>query len=134
MGYLSSASIQVFASDLARTTAFYRLLGLPVAEPAAEVDRLEVELPGGSILSFDREQTISDMHPGWTPDQAGGRLALAFHVTTAAEADELFAAMTGAGYDGPLPPYDAPWGQRYATLADPDGVWVDLAGPLTENP
>ena len=45
MSHLSSASIQVFASDLARTTAFYR-----------------------------------------------------------------------------LPPYDAPWGQRYATLADPDGI------------
>jgi hypothetical protein len=41
--------------------------------------------------------------------------------------------MTGAGYDGTLLPHDAPWGQRYATLADPDGVWVDLAEPWTEN-
>jgi uncharacterized glyoxalase superfamily protein PhnB len=23
-------------------------------------------------------------------------------------------------------PYDAPWGQRYATVADPDGYRVDL--------
>jgi hypothetical protein len=67
MTHLSSASIQVFTSDLARATALCRLLGLPVAEPAAEVDHVEIGLPGGNILSFDREQAISDMHPRWTP-------------------------------------------------------------------
>jgi predicted enzyme related to lactoylglutathione lyase len=27
-------------------------------------------------------------------------------------------------------PWDAPWGQRYATVADPDGYRVDLFCPL----
>jgi hypothetical protein len=29
-----------------------------------------------------------------------------------------------------LNPYDAPWGQRYATVLDPDGNIVDLFAPL----
>lgn len=27
-------------------------------------------------------------------------------------------------------PFDAPWGQRYATVLDPDGNGVDLFAPL----
>jgi len=42
----------------------------------------------------------------------------------------LFEKVTAAGHAGPLPPYDAPWGMRYATVADPDGNWVDLFAPL----
>jgi hypothetical protein len=38
--------------------------------------------------------------------------------------------MTGAGYDGHLEPFDAVWGQRYASLRDPDGTGVDLYSPL----
>jgi uncharacterized glyoxalase superfamily protein PhnB len=62
---------------------------------------------------------------------SGGRLALAFRVGSPAEVDALFAAVTGAGHAGPLPPYDAPWGERYATLADPDGIWVDLSAAVS---
>ena len=47
-----------------------------------------------------------------------------------AEVDALFEKVTAAGHDGTLKPYDAPWGQRYATVADPDGNWVDLFAPL----
>jgi uncharacterized glyoxalase superfamily protein PhnB len=128
---ITSTVIQVFASDLARSVAFYRALGLDIPEPAPpHPEHVEAELPGGNTLSFDVDPTIAGMHPGWTPPETAGRLALAFRLSAAADVDAVFAAMTDAGYDGPLEPYDAPWGQRYATLADPDGIWVDLAAPL----
>ena len=38
----------------------------------------------------------------------------------------MFADLTGAGYRGHRIPFDAFWGQRYATVLDPDGVGVDL--------
>ena len=34
--------------------------------------------------------------------------------------------MVAAGFDGHKEPWDAVWGQRYATLRDPDGNGVDL--------
>ena len=37
--------------------------------------------------------------------------------------------MTGAGYEGAQPPYDAFWGARYAVLVDPDGNHVGLMSP-----
>jgi len=126
---LTSIVFQVFASDLTASLNFYRRLGLPVPDP--DGPHVVVELPGGNTLAFDKEATIAGMHPGWTPpSSADSRLALAFGVDTPAEVDALYEKVTAAGSSGVLKPYDAPWGQRYATVADPDGNWVDLFAPL----
>jgi catechol 2,3-dioxygenase-like lactoylglutathione lyase family enzyme len=146
---LTSAVFQIFANDLQRSLDFYRLLGLPVPDPDGP-PHVAVELPGGNTLSFDTDETIAGMHPGWAPPAASGaggppacggersdpgswtgsRLALAFGVDSPARVDALFEKVTAAGHAGTLQPYDAPWGQRYATVADPDGNWVDLFAPL----
>jgi catechol 2,3-dioxygenase-like lactoylglutathione lyase family enzyme len=125
----TSAVFQVFASDLARSVDFYRLLGLSVPDP--DVPHVAVELPGGNSLSLDTEETIAGMHAGWAPPTSpAARLALALGVGSPAEVDALFERVTAAGHAGPLAPYDAPWGMRYATVADPDGNWVDLFAAL----
>jgi uncharacterized glyoxalase superfamily protein PhnB len=126
---LTSTVFQVFAGDLARSLVFYRLLGLSV--PDSDEPHVAVELPGGNTLSFDIEGTIAAMHPGWAPPSSSdSRLALAFGVETPGDVDALFEKITAAGFSGSLEPHDAPWGQRYATVADPDGNWVDLFAPL----
>ena len=127
--HLTSAVFQVFARDLQRSIEFYRLLGLPVPDP--EVPHVAVELPGGNSLSLDTDETIARMHPGWAPPSSSdSRLAVALGVGSPAQVDALFEKVTAAGNAGPLAPYDAPWGMRYATVADPDGNWVDLFAPL----
>lgn len=127
---LTSAIVQIFASDVRRSIAFYRLLGLPVPEPGSPDPHVDVALPGGNRLSFDAQETITGMHPEWSPPDSAGRVALAFGLESPAEVDALFARLTQAGYQGPRGPYDAPWGQRYATLLDPDGNIVDLFAAL----
>jgi len=127
---LTSTVVQIFARDVSRSIAFYRRLGLPVPEPEGPDPHVDVELPGGNRLSFDAEQTITGMHPDWNPPDAAGRVALAFGLQSPAEVDAAFAELTEAGHPGSLEPYDAPWGQRYATVLDPDGNLVDLFAPL----
>jgi uncharacterized glyoxalase superfamily protein PhnB len=121
---VTSTVFQIFASDLPRSLHFYRLLGLAVPDP--EAPHVAVELPGGNTLSFDTDETIAGMHPGWAPPESAGRVALAFGLGSPAEVDALFDKLTAAGHAGTLKPYDAPWGMRYATVSDPDGNWVDL--------
>jgi catechol 2,3-dioxygenase-like lactoylglutathione lyase family enzyme len=128
--HLTSTVFQIFAHDLKRSLEFYRLLGVSVPNPDGP-PHVAVELPGGNTLSFDTEETIADMHPGWAPSGSDSRLALAFGVASPEEVDALFEKVTAAGHAGPLKPYDAPWGQPYATVADPDGNWVDLFAPLS---
>jgi catechol 2,3-dioxygenase-like lactoylglutathione lyase family enzyme len=127
---LTSAVVQIFARDVRRSIGFYRQLGLPVPEPEGPDPHVDVELPGGNRLSFDAEQTITGMHPDWTPSDRAGRVALAFGLDSPAEVDTMFERLTKAGHPGALEPYDAPWGQRYATVLDPDGNMVDLFAPL----
>ncbi|CQD23724.1 glyoxalase [Mycolicibacterium peregrinum] len=125
---LNSAVIEIVTEDLPRAVLFYRLLGLAVPEP--DGPHVEVELPGGNRLAFDTEEMIAGMHPGWTPPSGPGRVALAFGLDAPADVDALYERLTAAGYPGTLKPFDAPWGQRYATVEDPDGTSVDLFAAL----
>lgn len=127
---MTSAVVQIFAKDVRRAIEFYRLLGLAVPEPEGPDPHVDVELPGGNRLSFDAEETITGMHPDWTPPDAAGRVALAFGFDAPADVDAMFEQLTAAGHPGSLAPYDAPWGQRYASVLDPDGNLVDLFAPL----
>lgn len=124
----TSAAVEIVASDLARSLEFYRLLGLDI--PDGDGPHVEVELPGGNRLLFDTDDTIAAMHPGWTPPDSAGRVVLAFGLAAPADVDAVFARMTAAGHAGALGPFDAPWGQRYATVVDPGGTSVDLFAPL----
>ena len=44
--------------------------------------------------------------------------------------DEVAGRLADGGATVHLAPFDAPWGQRYATVLDPDGNHVDLFAPL----
>ncbi|MGD9998108.1 MAG: VOC family protein [Ilumatobacteraceae bacterium] len=125
------SAVGLIAADLPRTLAFYRALGLDIPADADSQPHVEVVLPSGFRILFDTEATITSFDPAWTRPPGGShRVALAFACADPAEVDATYAAMTSAGFDGHLEPWDAFWGQRYATLRDPDGNGVDLFAPL----
>ena len=129
---LRLAVVELVVSDMAASLAFYRRLGLDLPADADGQPHVEVEV-GGLRLAFDTEETIRSFDPAWTPPGGGGhRAALAFSCAGPAEVDAAYAELTGAGYEGHLPPWDAVWGMRYAVVRDPDGNPVDLFAPLPE--
>jgi uncharacterized glyoxalase superfamily protein PhnB len=125
---VTSTVVEIATKDMRRAFDFYRLLGFDI--PDTDGPHVEVDLPGGNKLAFDDEEIIAGMHPGWTPPTQRGRVALAFAVGDPSEVDALYETITGAGYPGTLKPFDAPWGQRYATVTDADGTSIDLFCPL----
>jgi catechol 2,3-dioxygenase-like lactoylglutathione lyase family enzyme len=127
---VQSVVVEVVPRDLQRSLDFYRLLGLTVPNP--DEPHVEVALPGGNKLAFDTEEVISGMHPGWVPPDKNnrGRVAIAFGFGAPGDVDAVFERLTAAGHPGALEPFDAPWGQRYATVEDPDGTSVDLFAAL----
>jgi catechol 2,3-dioxygenase-like lactoylglutathione lyase family enzyme len=122
--------IGIVVDDMARSLAFYRELGLDLPPAADDEPHVEVALPGGLRLAWDRADVIRSFDPGWQPPTGGGpRVGLAFLCDGPAEVDSLYDKLVGLGYEGHKPPWDAPWGQRYALLHDPDGNGVDLFAP-----
>jgi uncharacterized glyoxalase superfamily protein PhnB len=118
------AAIGLVVTDLAASLDFYRMLGVPV--PAVGGPHAEATLPGGVRLMWDGVEMVRSLDPEWTPPTGGARVALCFECPEPAEVDRLYQKLTGAGHHGHLAPFDAPWGQRYATVHDPDGNSVDL--------
>jgi uncharacterized glyoxalase superfamily protein PhnB len=119
-------AIGIVSADLARSRAFYRLLGIEIAEGD---DHVEASLPNGVRLMFDTEDVIRSFRPDWSR-ASGNQVALAFTCSSPAEVDETYARVVDAGFHGEKEPWDAFWGHRYAQLADPDGVPVDLFAAL----
>ena len=123
-------AIGLIVADMARSLAFYRRLGLEIPADVDAWPHVEATLPGGTRILWDTVETVRSFDPEWTPPSGGQRIGLAFICDGPAEVDSTYADLIGAGYDGVREPWDASWGQRYATLHDPDGNGVDLFAPL----
>src|SRR5579862_24255 len=119
-------AVGIVSSDLARTRAFYALLGIEFGEGD---DHVEATMPNGLRLMADTEDVMRSFRPDWRRAD-GNQVALAFACASPAEVDELYARVVGAGFWGEKEPWDAFWGHRYAQMLDPDGVGVDLFAAL----
>ena len=125
--------VGVVVDDMARTLAFYRLLGLDLPPDADTQPHVECALPGGLTLAFDTADVIRSFDPGWIAPSGGHRMALAFACGSVDEVDSTYRDLVAAGYEGHLEPWDAFWGMRYAVIHDPDGNAVELFASLPAN-
>ena len=122
--------IGLVVADMAKALDFYRRLGLEVPAAADAEPHVEHRLPGGPRIAWDTIATIHSFWPEWTPPSGDGRVGLAFACDSPAEVDRVHADLARAGYESIHEPFDAFWGQRYATIRDPDGNAVDLFAAL----
>src|SRR5581483_9126158 len=120
-------AIGIVSTDLDRARAFYRLLEVEIAEGD---DHVEAALPNGLRLMFDTEDVVRSFRLEWQRT-TGNQISLAFECASPADVDETYARVVAAGFHGEKEPWDASWGYRYAQLADPDGVGVDLFASLS---
>ncbi|WP_206446333.1 VOC family protein [Agrococcus sp. KRD186] len=122
-------AIGMVAQDMPATLAFYRALGLDIPAEADDEPHAEATLPGGLRLMWDTEATIRSFDPDYRREP-GQSHTLAARCDSAAEVDATVARLVGLGHRVVREPWDAAWGQRYATVADPDGRGVDLYAAL----
>ena len=122
-------AIGIVAADVAASAKFYRVLGLEFPDSAE--DHLEATTPTGLRVMLDSVEMAKQFEPEWV-QPAGKPIALAFLCTSPSEVDDVHQRVIAAGYRSKNAPYDAFWGQRYATVLDPDGNAVDLFAPLAD--
>ena len=125
-------AIGIVSSDLDKTVAFYRALGCDIPEPTPEDEgHLVVQL--GGLPSHVRHRG----HDAVLRPRLAGQRQRPGHpghrCESPAEVDRLHTELVALGSGSHLEPFDAFWGQRYATVLDPDGVRVDLYAPLVPD-
>jgi catechol 2,3-dioxygenase-like lactoylglutathione lyase family enzyme len=118
----------IAVSNMAESIRFYRLLGLDVPETPDE-GHVDTFLPNGLRFMLDSEETMLSFLPDWKRE-AGNQISIALECASPAEVDQIYARITGGGFQGEKEPWDAYWGQRYALLMDPDEVRVNLYAAL----
>jgi catechol 2,3-dioxygenase-like lactoylglutathione lyase family enzyme len=130
---LTLGFIGIVTRDMAASLAFYRTLGVEIADGQDDATHVDARLDNGVTLAWDTIDTIPGFDPRFVPATGGHRIALAFDKGSAEEVDSAFSSLVAAGYAAHVEPWDAHWGQRYATLLDPDGNSVDLYAELPTN-
>ena len=118
-------AIGIISSDVQASLAFYRLVGVPFPQASPDEGHHEADL-GGFRLMIDSEEVMASFMPGFDPPKGNDRITLAIECDSRLEVDAAHDAVMAAGYRSVKAPFDAAWGQRYATVADPDGNHVDL--------
>ena len=120
--------VNLVVSDMDASVAFYRRLGvdLPGWDPEWDRHHRSAKDTGGFDFDLDSVAFARQWDEGWP---GGPGLVISVKVASRDEVDRLYADLTGAGYRGQQPPYDAFWGSRYAIVEDPDGNPVGLMSP-----
>jgi uncharacterized glyoxalase superfamily protein PhnB len=123
------SAVGVSATDLSHAVAFYSLLGFSFPPFDAGEDHVESSNPGARLM-VDSAELLTGLLG--EPPRPGNTAAFAVRCPTPGQVDGLVTRVAAAGHHVVTEPFDAPWGQRYATVADPDGHRVDLYAPLSD--
>ncbi|MET0418754.1 MAG: VOC family protein [Actinoplanes sp.] len=125
------SAIGIAVADMPTSLAFYRRLGLEFPAGADQAPHAETEIAGGIRLMWDTHASLKSFDPSYEPDPPGG--GWAFLCADPAEVDSVHAELVAAGAPSFRDPWDAPWGQRYAQVRDPDGNVIDLFSWVKAN-
>jgi uncharacterized glyoxalase superfamily protein PhnB len=118
--------INIVVRDMDATVAFYRLLGVDIADtdPDWQQHHRNAPMDRGVDFELDSQSFVPHCNNGWPIGSTGA--VIGFRVVERSTVDELFERLTSAGYAAQQEPYDAFWGARYAIVSDPDGNAVGI--------
>ena len=119
----------IVARDIGASLSFYRMLGLDIPTSIEDEPHVEATTSSGLRVAWDSAELIRQIDPEWTEPSGGHRIALAFLCSSPADVDAKYEELAALGH-GHKEPWDAFWGQRYASVKDPDGNQIDLFAPL----
>lgn len=122
-------AVAVSTTDMTRAKAFYALLGFEFEGGFESDDHVEpVRRAGEPRLMIDSAALMEKL-TGEAP-HAPNHSIFAMLCDSPDEVDAYTADIKAAGFTVLVEPWDAFWGQRYATVADADGYRIDLFAAL----
>jgi catechol 2,3-dioxygenase-like lactoylglutathione lyase family enzyme len=115
---LSISAVTVATHDMAAAVRFYSALGFKIRHGG--------ETAGFTSFAFGTHYLNLTAEPPERKWQWWGRVI--FHVD---DVDAFYRNVIAHGYRADTEPCDAPWGERYFHITDPDGHELSFAKPLS---
>jgi uncharacterized glyoxalase superfamily protein PhnB len=125
--------IHITVADIQASADFYRRIGLPLPDSSGIGEHVEIDLGHGVHLALSTELVARMYDPDWRSPSVPPGSAMQFQLASRDAVDEMYRALTAAGYHGHWAPIDAFWGNRYAEVDDPDGTIVGFHSPTDPN-
>jgi len=119
-------AVGILCADLPSSLDFYRLLGVPFPEYDPDNGHYSADIGDGIRLMLDSHDVAASFIEDFTTPTGNDLMTLAVECASPTEVDAVYGKITVAGSPSIREPFDAFWGQRYASVADPDGNQVDL--------
>lgn len=127
--YVKIDAIAVASSDLEKTMQFYQLLGFTFNPIAGDEKHVEAVTEKGEVrLIIDTKELIQELY-GVEPTPSNHSV-FAMLCESPSDVDSAVQAIQREGFVIVKEPFDAFWGQRYATVQDPDGYMIDIFAEL----
>jgi uncharacterized glyoxalase superfamily protein PhnB len=125
--------VNLVVRDMKAARDFYERLGVEIAKTNTEWDEHHCNATAiaGFDFDLDSNEFATKWDRGWPEGRAG--VVITFAVESRAAVDAIYEDLTGAGYEGEQPPWDAFWGSRFAIVKDPDGTSVGLMSPRDDE-
>ena len=109
------SAVTLATADMARAVEFYDSLGFVLLYGGRDAGFTSYAVGEGYLNLIAQGEP-----PGWW-----GRVIFYAH-----DVDALYERALGLGLAPHAPPRDAPWGERFFHLTDPDGHELSFAAPL----
>lgn len=122
-------AVAVSATDMGKTVAFYERLGFVFGDWGPEDQHVEPITKDGDVRLMIDTAALMQQLTGEVP-RPPNHASFAMRCGSPAEVDAVAARLKAAGDTLTVEPWDAFWGQRYATVKDPDGYQIDLFAEL----
>lgn len=122
-------AVAVSSTDMAKTVAFYERLGFVFGAWGPDDKHVEPVAKEGDVRLMIDTAELMEQLTGEVP-RPPNHSSFAMLCDTPAEVDAVAAKLKAAGDTLTVEPWDAFWGQRYATVKDPDGYQIDIFAEL----
>lgn len=120
-------AIGIVSKNLKESIRFYEILGVCFSEVGK--DHWEAVTTQGVRIMLDSVDLMKKINPQWEEPKRSG-MVLCFKQDSPEKVNKLYSRITEAGFSSMKPPWDAFWGQRYASVLDPDDNQIDIFSPL----
>ena len=124
---MSLDAIGIACRDIEATIKFYQILGFHFKEFGE--GHFEGTTSSGLRIMLDSFELLRKINPEWQEPKTPG-VTLCFLQESPLKVDETHKKLIAAGYSSEKDPWDAFWGQRYASVRDPNGNQVDIFASL----
>lgn len=124
---MSLNAIGICCKDIDQTIKFYNMLGINFKELGE--GHFEGLTTGGLRIMLDSFELMKRINPQWEEPKVSG-ITLCFLQESPLQVDELYNKISIEKFESVKEPWDAFWGQRYASVKDPNGNQIDIFATL----